>query len=429
MDLEEMLSRFAVALGIGLLIGLERGWRMREAPPGRRTAGIRTFAISGLLGGIVGALAMAAGGGVGGGMVVGIGIAAYAIVITIFCLEENRAVENFSATTAIAATMTFALGAYALLGDIRVAAAAAVAGACVLALRESLHGWIRALTWPELRSSLVLLAMTFIVLPIVPNDPIGPYGGVNPREVWLIAIVLAAVSFVGYAAVKYFGPRHGTLLAGAAGGLASSTAVTVSNARRAAAKEGSPQLLAAGVAVASAIMFLRVGVIVAVLKPSLLVLIAPALLTAATVAFGYGAFRTYWSAMEAGDGRQAKFRNPFAFWSVVGFAVFLGAIIVLGRALGETFGATGAIFGAIVVGIADVDAVTVSLARMTPDTLDARSAALAMLAAVASDTVSKIAIGAAIGRGRFAVEISVVSLLCLITGALALWITLAVASV
>ena len=128
--------------------------------------------------------------------------------------------------------------------------------------------------------------MTFIALPLVPDDPIGPFGGVNPREIWLIAIVLAGVSFLGYVAVKYFGERHGVLLAAAAGGLVSSTAVTVANARRAAAGEGSPRLLAAGVALATAVSFLRVVAIVAVLKPSLLVLLAPPLVAATVVAAG-----------------------------------------------------------------------------------------------------------------------------------------------
>src|SRR5262249_61304799 len=122
-------------------------------------------------------------------------------------------------------------------------------------------------------------------LPILPDAPVGPFGGVNPREVWLIAIVLASVSFLGYAAVKYLVARPGLLLAAAAGGVAS-TAVTIANARRAAAREGSPRLLAAGVAVASAVMFLRVVGIVAALKAELLVLVAPALIAAALTAVG-----------------------------------------------------------------------------------------------------------------------------------------------
>ena len=104
------------------------------------------------------------------------------------------------------------------------------------------------------------------MLPILPAEPIGPLGGVDLREVWLIAIMLAGVSFVGYVAVKYFGTQRGILLAGAAGGLASSTAVTISNARQAAAGEGSTRLLSAGVSLASAIMFVRVGVIVALIN-------------------------------------------------------------------------------------------------------------------------------------------------------------------
>ncbi len=427
MDVQGLISGFAVALGIGLLIGLERGWRTRELEPGRRAAGIRTFAITGLLGGTMGALATALGGAAsaGGGIVVALGFASYAAVLAVFTLEENKAGGRYSATSAIAGMLTFALGAYAVIGDMRIAAAAAVAAAGLLALREQLHGWVEKITWTELRSGLVLLTMTFIGLPIVPNEPIGPFGGVNPREVWIIAIVLAGVSFLGYAAVKYFGARRGLLLAAAAGGLASSTAVTIANARHAASGEGAPRLLAAGVAVASGIMFLRVAAIVTAVQPSLLVLVAPALVTATIVAGGFAIAWMLWQRTGDQEHRSVEFRNPFEFWSVVGFAVFLGAIIVLGRAVGETFGAAGAVAGAIVVGLADVDAVTVSMARLTPETLSAEHAALAILSAVASDTVSKIGIGAAIGRGWFAAQIAVMALACISVGAAALWLTFA----
>ncbi len=171
MDLEDQLSRVALAFGIGLLIGLERGWRTREAAPGSRTAGIRTFAITGLLGGIVGTMASSADGvlGVPGAIVLGIAFATYAAVISIFCHAENKADATFSATTPIAAMLTFALGAYAALGNLWVAAAAGVAATAILAAREELHGWVGSITWPELRSGLVLLAMTFIALPIMPT--------------------------------------------------------------------------------------------------------------------------------------------------------------------------------------------------------------------------------------------------------------------
>jgi uncharacterized membrane protein (DUF4010 family) len=431
MDFEQLLSRLALALGIGLLIGLERGWRTREAQSGSRAAGIRTFAISGLLGGITGAIAEVSGGvaNSNGSIVLAAGFAVYAAAITVFSREENRAEGTFSATTAVAGMLTFSLGAYAIVGDPRIAAAAAVAAVAILALREELHGWVAQITWPELRSGLVLLAMTFIALPILPSDPIGPFGGVNPREVWIIAIALACVSFIGYVAVKYLGASRGVLVAAASGGLVSSTAVTVANARRAAAGEGSPRLLAAGVAIATAVSFLRVLAIATVMQPRLLTLIGPALLAAALFAVGFGLFSVFLRRPEVTHQPKGEFRNPFGFWSVMSFAVFLGAIIVLGRAVGESFGAAGAIAGAIVVGLVDVDSVTVSMARLTPDVLGPDHAGYAILAAVASDTVSKVAIGAGIGRGWFAAEIGAMAVLCITVGGMVLGLTIAVLSV
>ena len=211
MDFQELLSRLALAFGIGLLIGLERGWRTRDVAPGKRAAGVRTFAISGLLGGIVAAVAQGAGGAlsIGGSILLGTAFMAFAGVITTFTRDQNKSTGTVSATTTIAALLTFMLGAYALLGDVRIAAAAAVATTGILVVREELHGWVAKLSLAELESGLILLAMTFIALPIVPDRSVGPFGGVNPRAVWIIAIVLASVSFAGYVAVKLLGERRG----------------------------------------------------------------------------------------------------------------------------------------------------------------------------------------------------------------------------
>ena len=423
MDIQELLSRFAVALGVGLLVGLERGWRSRDEVAGSRTAGIRTFAISGLLGGIIGALAAAAGTTTGGGgLVVGVGFAVYAGVFGWFSWAENRADGIFSATTAVAGMVTFALGAYALIGDMRAAAAGGVVTAALLAGRENLHGWVARITWPELRSGLVLLAMTFVALPVVPNEEL--VAGVNLREIWLIAIVLAGVSFLGYVAVKYIGPEHGILLAAAAGGLASSTAVTISNARRASQGEGAPRLLAAGVSVATAISFARVIAIVGALNPALLILIAPALIAGIVVIAGAGAVSAYWLSAGKQAEQAVMFRNPFSFFAVVGFAVLLGAVIVVGNLLGQHAGATGAVLGALAMGLADVDAVTVAMARLAPEPLGITGATFAILAAVVANTLSKLAMAVAIGRGAFARDLAVTFAAALAAGAVALWLTL-----
>lgn len=426
MEFLELISRFGLALGIGLLLGLERGWRSREEPAGARAAGIRTFALSGLLGGVIGAIGHALS-GVPGGVLIGLSFVAYTAGSAAFCLQENRSQKVYSATTWVATILTVALGIYSILGDVHVAAGVAVVATILLALREPLHGWIENLEWSELRSALVLLAMTFIALPILPDGPIGPFGGVNPREVWLIAIVLAGTSFIGYVAVKYLGATHGILLAGAAGGLASSTAVTIANARRAAAGEGSARLLAAGVATASAVMFLRVFVIVLAINPHLLVHLAPPLLAAAIAAMAYALAATYLHRATSPRSPELKFHNPLAFWPVIGFALFLGLVIVASRLISDQLGSNWIIGSAAVVGLVDVDAISVSLARMTPQSLGEREAITAILVAVMTDTVSKIAIGAAIGRGRFAMNITLMALGCLAAGAVALWASLTIA--
>ena len=432
MEFEQLLSRLAVALGIGMLIGLERGWKTREVVGGRRAAGVRTFALCGTLGGIVAALAQVAATPAGAGLVLGLGFAVYGAIFAMLQRDADRAAGSYSATTTIAGLLTFALGAFAVAGDARIAAAVAVATAGVLAARGEIHGWIARVTWPELRSALVLLAMTFIVLPVVPDTKIGPDGGVNPREVWLIAIVLAGVSFVGYAAVKWLGARRGLLLAALAGGLVSSTAVTVTSARRAAVGEAEPVLLAAGVAVATAVSFVRVAAIVAAMQPSLLPLIGPALGAAAAVAIIYAVATVRWRGSAGIEGASkvpgeggpdpsgTAFRNPFSFWPVVGFAIFLAVVIVLGRIIGETFGASGALLGAAGLGLADVDTVTISLARLVPSPLDPLSAGVAILVAVASNMVSKAALAASLGRGRFAAEVAGMTLACWLAGLTAL---------
>ena len=332
--------------------------------------------------------------------------------------------KTFSATTAIAAILTFALGAYALVGDLRVAAAAAVATAGLLALRQVLHGWVAKITWPELRSALLLLAMTTIALPLIPSDPVGPFGGVNLRETWLIAIVLAGVSFLGYAAIKIFGQERGVLLAAAAGGLVSSTAVMLTNARRAAAGEGAPNLLAAGAMIATSISLARTAFIVGILNRDMLwYVIAP--LVAAGVASAAAAVVLSLRGQAAQSQEDAAgLRNPFELRPVVTFAVVLSLLVVIARVVTEQFGVTGAIVAALVTGAGDVDAVTVSMTKLAPATLEVRQAALAVLAAALSNTLVKAVMGATIAGGRFALAVALSTLAAIAAGVVA-WLAAA----
>lgn len=276
MDQTETLTRLGVALAIGLLVGLERGWRTREEADHQRAAGFRTFALTGLLGGVAGLLSRTA-----GGLVIGLSFLAFSAAFVAFHWLEAQAERNFSVTSVIAGMLTFLLGAMAVTGDLVVAISAAVAMTVLLAFRDYLHRWVASLTWEEIRAGLTLLAMSFLLLPILPNHRIDPWDTINPHEIWLLAILIAAISFGGYVAVRVFGSRLGILLTGLAGGLASSTATTLAFARLGREHRDSAGLLSAGILVSGMVMTIRVVAVASVLNPALLASLGPPLAAAA----------------------------------------------------------------------------------------------------------------------------------------------------
>lgn len=288
-------------------------------------------------------------------------------------------------TTLVAGFLTFALGAYAVLGEMTVAAAGAVATAALLAAKDWLHAWLRVMTWPELRSVLILLAMSFVVLPVLPDEGFGPYEALNPWRLWLMTIIIAGVSFVGYVAVKAIGDRYGPLIAGLAGGLVSSTAATVDLARRARAAAGMRMLLAGALA-ASAVMFVRVGVVVAMFGPSLLDRLAGPLAAAAVVTAAAALVSGAREPLAPGDSAASIFRNPFELRSVLGFAALLAVVLVLSKGMTGALGGQGGVALAAVAGIAAVDAITLSMTEIASSPVERVYASVAILVAVASNS-------------------------------------------
>jgi uncharacterized membrane protein (DUF4010 family) len=203
--MDSLIPQLGLALAIGLLVGLERGWRERDTPAGGRTAGIRSYGISGLLGGVAAALGLS----LNTPAVLIAAFLAFTAVFAWYKARESLHDESFSVTGVIAALAVFALGALAVAGDQRAAAAGGAALAAVLASREVLHGLLRRLSWIELRSALVLAVMTAIVLPLLPARAIDPWGGFNPQQIWLFTVLTAAISFLGYIAVRAFGTTRG----------------------------------------------------------------------------------------------------------------------------------------------------------------------------------------------------------------------------
>ncbi|MES0385303.1 MAG: DUF4010 domain-containing protein [Hyphomicrobium sp.] len=423
MDTFELIQRMAIALAIGLVIGIERGWQQREEAEGERAVGLRTHALAGLLGGAWGAIAR----GTGDWGVVALGLAfmTFAGAIVIFRLRELEHDKTFGATTVVAAMIAFALGAMAVLGDQTVAAAAGVAVAVLLALKTVLHTWLKRLTWEELRAGLILLAMTVILLPVLPDCEIAAWLPINPREVWLLTILIAALSFAGYVAIRVAGPQLGIPLSGIAGGLVSSTATTLNMGRLARQHAERTKLFAAAILLSSAVMMLRVIFLVGVVNASLLQFVAPPLVLALLAQGVLAGYLGNWTRSAATVDQPLSLKNPFDLGVVLAFGALLAIIMALTKLLAAWAGAGGAIALAAISGTFDVDAISLSLARLVPGGLDANTAACAILVAVIANSLTKIALawttgGAALGR-LFAGGVAA----ALVSGGIGLWVATA----
>lgn len=417
MDQEELFRRLAVALAIGLLIGLERGWQTREESDHQRTAGLRTFALTGLLGGISGLISIAS-----SPIIMAAALLAFTGALVTFSYLEASAEKNFSVTGVVAGILTFLLGAYAILGNEIVAVAAAVAMAGLLALRERLHSWVRAITWLEMRSVLMLLAMSFLLLPILPNHPVDPWLVLNPAEIWLLAILIAGVSFAGYVAVRLLGDKAGIAVAAIAGGLASSTATTLSFSRLAREHPQSTHLLAGGVLLAGVIMLVRIVVLAGALKPEL---IAPLLwpLAAAATVMAIGCLVLMGGRADPDREHPVlKIRNPFEIATVLQLAGLIAVILLLTKLAATQIGSAGIYLLAALSGIADVDALTLSMARLAGGQLAVDHAATAILIAASVNTASKATMAGLVGGrplGILVGGISVVAIAAMVSARLA----------
>jgi uncharacterized membrane protein (DUF4010 family) len=391
-----LLQRLALAFGVGFLIGVERGWKHREAPDGARAAGLRTHAVIGLLGGVCGALLPYVG---------QIGFAAltlaFGAILVAFKWRESERDNDVSATGAIAALLVFALGVYAMCGNMVVTGAAAVALAGVLAFKEALHTWLDKLTWKELRSALLILAATVIALPLLPDRTVDIWHAINPRELWLLTILVAGASFAGYVAVRVLGQNVGLLAGAAAGALVSSTVVTAELGRRVKDSDARPAPAAAAAALAAAVSVLRVIALASVAATAALgEVIAP--LLGAAVAFTAAALALRLLDRDPSPGRDHKLESPLDVLKVAQFALLLGGLIVVGRIVGDHYGQAGVLPLAATVGLGDVDSVTLATGSLMRGGLAANIGAHAILVAVLMNTLAKGVIGLLTGGWRFA---------------------------
>lgn len=414
--MDPLIARLGLALAIGLLVGLERGWREREAPDRSRTAGIRTFGISGLLGGVLAALAEALD---AVSVLVG-GFIAFAVIFAWYKAREAAHDEDFSVTSVIAGLGVFALGALSVTGDYRAAAAGGTALAAILASREILHGLLRQLTWIELRSALILAVMTAIVLPLLPNRTLDPWGGFNPWEVWFLTVLMASISFAGYVAVRMLGTKRGLLVSSLAGALVSSTAVTVALARNA-ASASNPLPLAGAASLAAMVSVLRVCVVVLIIEPSVFASVG---VPAIGAALAFAACGTLLLARDSGNREGGTIaRNPFELGPLLLFALLFAVVATASAALAAQFGGRGLLASSALAATFDVDVSVLGALRLVKHSVPVDTVGQAVLAALAANAIGRLLLAISAGPVRFWLPLAGATLIAVTVGTCAMLLT------
>ncbi|MBX7457737.1 MgtC/SapB family protein [Qipengyuania sp. 1NDH17] len=389
MGWSEVLSHLGAALAIGLMVGLERGWKLRDAEDGQRVAGIRTFTLLALTAGISGLLSAA-----GYEIIAGIIMAGATAIMALGYSRSVLADGRPDATSAIAAMVTLGLGFLAGIGQ----AAPAVAGGAVvtlaLALRNEMHRWVGALDEDDIKAFARYAVIALAVFPFLPEGRFGPYDAWEPRNLWLVVIIVTGFSFAGYVANRLFGARRGTIATAVIGGLYSSTAVTHSFAQKIGSGAGAGAENA-GIALASAVMYLRVIVLVGVLATSLLphfvIVVAPALVVGFVVAW-----RLYSRAPSTTG--PAPPGNPIALLPALTFVAFVAGAAVAARWAQGEFGEQGIAILLLLMGSMDVDAAIVTAGGLEPGTIAPQLAALAIAGTILANMSVKLGVTLAYGK-------------------------------
>lgn len=391
----ETLWRLGIALAVGLLIGFERGFHQRAADEGARVAGFRTFALIGLAGGLTATLALAA--PAGGDWLPPAVLLALAGLMLLGAHHQMRQNGDVGMTTEVAALLAFLLGLAAGFGEKSVAAMGAVAVVLLLGLKAPLHALLRRLDEREVLAVVKLLVISLLMLPLLPDEPMGPWGALNPHRLWWMVVLVAGLSSAGYFAMKFFGSERGLVATALLGGLVSSTATTAAMARRARGVPEAARLSAAAALAACAVLPLRVALVTAVLSPDLAWRLAPPL--AALFLATLGAAVLLWRrGRRDGGAADLGLGNPFELWPALQLAALLAVVFLLSEALPRWIGTGGLYLLAAVGGLADVDAITLSYgAKAGQGAMALTTAAWGILAATAVNNAVKAGLALSLG--------------------------------
>lgn len=386
MDQTNLFFRFGVALFIGILVGLQREFAFHKEDK-ELPAGVRTFALMSLV-------------GASGAFIsdilnspwpfVGIFLSISFVVMGNYFIQAWRG--DIGLTTEAAAILTTLAGALVYWEYIQIGVALAVVTTTLLSLKLELHTFARHLTQADIISTLKFAVITAIVLPILPNKSYGPepFNLFNPYTIWLLVVLISAISFTGYVLIKIAGPRKGIGLTGILGGLVSSTAVTLNFTQQSRTHQELSRPFAMAILLAWSIMFPRMLIIVAALNGELAQRLLVPLMVLVFIGLVYCAY-LYYSARVTPQTKQVTFVNPFELGPAIKFGLLFSVILLISKAAKIYFGDAGLYLASLLSGLADVDAITLSVARLTQGVapLSLATAMRAVLIAATANTVVK----------------------------------------
>ena len=386
MDLE-LARNFLIALLIGAFVGVERE-KKKDAEPGHSFGGIRTHILLALLGAASAWLARTL-------AMPWVFVATLALVgaavIASYWQQNRETPEALGLTSEFAAMAVCLLGAMVVVGEAALAVALGVVTSAVLAYKQPLHGIVQRIGEADLYAGIKLLIASFIVLPLLPDETIDPWGAINPYKLWLMVILISGLSLLGYVAVRWFGSAHGAAITGIAGGLASSTATTLGFARSARDEHGAAgaHALSAGILLAWLVMFVRVLVLVAVVNLALLRSMWPPFAAMGVVTAGFALWH-----YRAGSTSQAKdsssaVHNPFSLGAAIRFGAVFALILLAVKITQQHLPEVGLGVVAALGGSVDVDAITLTLAGDSRDAAQHGNAGRAIAIAALANTVVK----------------------------------------
>lgn len=416
----DLLQALLISASLGALLGLERQWSgERENPHGEVAVGARTFALWAAMGTLCAWL--------GRDFQPGLFLAGFlgmVVFLSIPLLRGTAAASDPGLTTSAVGLATYLLGGLVLLGNARSAVIIAISMLLLLASKSWLHGLSRRFSATDVSQALQFAAITGIILPLVPDRPLGPFGAFNPFSIWLMVVLVSGLGFLGYVAVRAFGENRGLAVTGLLGGLASSTATTLAMSRQSRARPEAGLVCAVAVALACTVMLVRVAVLAGAVSPATAWHLAPWLLLMAAPALVFAA----WSWRHAirsppGEAGPQDVRNPLSLRVAVQFGILYALVVLAVRWANHNFGGAGVYWASFFSGLTDLDAIALSISQLErAGNIGPSDAARAVLIAAGANSLLKAALAIGIGGPSLRRPVSLVLGSTVALAGLAAWL-------